>query len=81
MNRFVHVLDEKLREINADYDAKRYHDLILDKPLVTVVKSGGFDSWLRRNDKLGGQNKIPRLSNNREVLEQILQIAEEVTPL
>ncbi len=77
LSRFEHVLDEKLREINSDYDAKRYHDLILDKPVMTVVGAGAFDAWLRANDKLGGQNKIPRLSNNRRVLEQILQIAEE----
>ena len=76
MNRFVSVLDEKLRELNSDYDAKRYHDLILDKPLVTMVKPGCFDQWLRKNDKLGGQNKIQRLSNDRKLLEQILQIAE-----
>ena len=77
INRFVHVLDEKLREVNSDYDAKRYHNLILDKPAVSVVKNGTFDAWLRINDKLGGQNKIPRLSNSRKVLEQILQIAGE----
>lgn len=77
MKRFERVLDEKLREVNADYDAKRYHDLILEKPMVNVVGHGTFDAWLRINDKLGGQNKIPRLSNNRVVLEQILQIAGE----
>jgi hypothetical protein len=47
---------------------------------MSVVKTGSFDQWLRKNDKLGGQNKIPRLSNNRVVLEQILQIAEEEIP-
>ncbi|OFZ55561.1 MAG: hypothetical protein A3D92_13550 [Bacteroidetes bacterium RIFCSPHIGHO2_02_FULL_44_7] len=75
MERFEHVLDETLREVNADYDAKRFHDLIVEKPLVSLVKSGTFDNWLRANGRLGGQNKVPRLSNNREILEQILQTA------
>lgn len=76
MDRFVRVLDEKLREINSDYDAKRYHDIILEKPILKVVKSGTFDSWLKENGKLGGQNKIPRLSTDRIILEQILRTAE-----
>ena len=77
MNRFNHVLDEKLREINSDYDAKRYHDLVLDKPLVKTVPKESFDNWLKQKGKLGGQNKVPRLSNDRVILEQILQIREQ----
>ena len=76
MDRFNLILDEKLREINSDYDAKRYHDLVLDKPIVKSVPRETFDGWLKQNGKLGGQNKIPRLANDRVVLEQILQIAE-----
>lgn len=76
MQRFEHILDEKLRELNSDYDAKRYHDLILDKPLVTLVKGGTFDSWLRDKERLGGQNKVPRLSNDRTIVEQILQTGQ-----
>ena len=76
LDRFVTVLDEKLREVNSDYDAKRYHDLILSKPKMTIVPATTFDHWLRSIDKLGGQNKIPRLSNDREILEQILQTAK-----
>jgi len=75
MDRFNLVLDEKLREINSDYDAKRYHDLVIDKPIVKVVPKESFEEWLKQNGKLGGQNKIPRLSNDRTILEQILQIA------
>ena len=78
MNRFIQVLDEQLRELNNDYDAKRYHDLILDKPIVSVVEGGTFDLWLNRNNKLGGQNKIPRLCNDRIILEQILSFKNEV---
>ncbi len=73
MDRFNHILDEQLRESNSDYDAKRYHDLILQPPIVNVLESGSFDSWLKRRGKLGGQNKIPRLSNDRSIVEQILQ--------
>jgi hypothetical protein len=71
-------LDEKLREINSDYDAKRYNDMILAKPTVHFSAVGTFDSWLKDKGKLGGQNKIPRLSNNREILEQILTILEPI---
>jgi hypothetical protein len=77
MDRFNLVLDEKLREINSDYDAKRYHDLVLEKPLIKTVPSESFDKWLKQNGKLGGQNKIPRLSNDRLILEQILQLAND----
>lgn len=76
MERFKRVLDETLREINSDYDAKRYHGMVLVEPTIKTVGTGTFDQWLRSIGKLGGQNKIPRLSNDRRILEQILQIAE-----
>ena len=79
IERFGDVLDEKLREINSDYDAKRYHNIILQKPILNIVKPGTFDGWLKENNKLGGQNKIPRLMNDREILEQILQISNPNT--
>jgi hypothetical protein len=71
-DRFEFLLDEKLREINSDYDAKRYNDMVLSKPKIHFAQVGIFDSWLKNKGKLGGQNKIPRLSNNREILEQLL---------
>lgn len=76
--RFVTLLDEKLREINSDYDAKRAHDYIMKRPIVRQAQSGTFDAWLRSMDKLGGQNKIPRLSNDRVILEQLLEINSPV---
>jgi hypothetical protein len=76
--RFEFLVDEKLREINSDYDAKRYKDMILAKPTFHFTEVGTFDSWLKNKGKLGGQNKIPRLSNNREILEQILNILEPI---
>jgi hypothetical protein len=77
MSRFNRLLDEKLREVNSDYDAKRYHDFILQEPIIRTAKFGTFDQWLKSAGKLGGQNKIPRLSNDRAIMEQLLQM--EVT--
>lgn len=79
MDRFNLILDEKLRAINSDYDAKRYHDLVLEKPIVKIVPKESFDQWLKQNGKLGGQNKVPRLSNDRIILEQILQITNDTS--
>lgn len=75
-DRFALLLDEQLREINSDYDAKRYSNMVLDPPIVRVVMEGTFDQWLKSKGKLGGQNKVPRLSNNRETMEQILLIVD-----
>jgi hypothetical protein len=72
LNRFGMLLDEKLREINSDYDAKRYNNMVLNPPIINVAEKGTFDEWLKSEGKLGGQNKVPRLSNNRTILEQIL---------
>ena len=77
MERFNRVLDETLRELNSDYDAKRYNDLILDKPKIELVATETFDLWLRSIGKLGGQNKVPRLINDRSIVEQILQLSEK----
>ncbi len=76
INRFMFLLDESLRAINSDYDAKRTKNLALGKPLLHVLKSGSFDAWLQKKGKLGGQHKVPRLMNSREIVEQILQEAE-----
>ncbi|WP_027001059.1 GH3 auxin-responsive promoter family protein [Eisenibacter elegans] len=69
---FTHILDKTLREVNSDYDAKRYQDMALLMPTVHSVPSGTFYEWLRRRGKLGGQHKVPRLSNNREYIDEIL---------
>lgn len=75
INRFTNLLDEHLRELNSDYDAKRYQNLILDLPLIRITREGTFDAWLKSIGKLGGQHKVPRLSNDRKLMEQILQVA------
>lgn len=71
--RFEWILDETLRSINSDYDAKRTNNMALEFPLIRYVEIGTFDEWLRAKGKLGGQHKVPRLSNNREIVEQLLQ--------
>ncbi|MGV3631441.1 MAG: GH3 auxin-responsive promoter family protein [Bacteroidota bacterium] len=68
---FERILDTELRSINSDYDAKRQKDLLLENLEVKVAKHGTFDAWLKSKGKLGGQHKIPRLSNDRAILEEI----------
>lgn len=72
LNEFTLLLDEKLRQVNSDYDAKRYKDLALKLPILHHAPDGLFESWLGKKGKLGGQYKVPRLSNSREILEEIL---------
>ncbi|AKD02858.1 GH3 auxin-responsive promoter family protein [Pontibacter korlensis] len=74
LKRFTQVLDEKLREVNSDYDAKRQNDIALQGPLVHAAPKGTFLNWLSHKGKLGGQNKVPRLSNTRDYLEEIMQV-------
>jgi hypothetical protein len=73
-DEFIDVLDKKLREVNSDYDAKRQNDIALVKPMVHFVANGTFYTWMEKRGKLGGQHKVPRLSNSREYLEEILEI-------
>ncbi len=65
-------LDKRIRQINSDYDAKRSHDLALLNLKVHVLKPNSFESWLRSKGKYGGQNKVPRLRNDRYVLDQLI---------
>ncbi|MCS6916927.1 MAG: GH3 auxin-responsive promoter family protein [Chitinophagales bacterium] len=72
LSLFVDELDQALRRVNSDYDAKRQSDLALLQPLVRPVPRGTFYSWLKSKNKLGGQHKVPRLSNDRLLVEEIL---------
>ncbi|MFC3416556.1 GH3 auxin-responsive promoter family protein [Algoriphagus hitonicola] len=76
-DQFIHLLDNHLREINSDYDAKRYKDLALKAPLVHFASPGLFEKWLGKKGKLGGQHKVPRLSNDRGYLEELLELLKE----
>jgi len=69
---FTHVLDDTLRKINSDYDAKRCKDIALVAPTIHIVSEHTFYNWMKKRGKLGGQNKVPRLSNSREFVEDIL---------
>jgi len=73
LDHFIEILDTTLKAVNSDYEAKRYKDLTLSKPVVRVVPRGTFYNWFRERDKLGGQNKMPRLSNNREFIESVMK--------
>jgi len=71
---FDQLLDQHLRKINSDYDAKRNGDMALKFPLIHQMPKGSFFKWMKSRDKLGGQHKVPRLSNSREYLEAILRL-------
>ncbi len=77
--KFDSLLDEHLREINSDYDAKRYKDLALKAPIIHHAPTGIFASWMGKKGKLGGQHKVPRLSNSREYLDEILNLMKSPT--
>ncbi len=76
IEKFTEVLDNTLMAINSDYAAKRAHTIFLDPPLVTTAPQGLFNQWLRRagSGKLGGQRKIPRLSNDRKIIDEMLSL-------
>ncbi|MDX9906477.1 MAG: GH3 auxin-responsive promoter family protein [Bacteroidales bacterium] len=71
---FTETLDNALKSLNSDYEAKRFHDLILLPPVIRIMAPGTFYNWLKNKGKLGGQNKVPRLSNHRTIIEEILTV-------
>ena len=73
LNKFTVELDKALQSINSDYEAKRYKDIALHLPLLHIMPKGLFNEWLKSKGKLGGQHKVPRLSNERTLIEEILQ--------
>jgi len=70
------ILDNALKSVNSDYEAKRFKDLNLVKPVARSVPKGTFNKWLKAKNKLGGQNKVPRLSNSREYIEDLYIFAD-----
>lgn len=72
LNIFVQQLDKALQSVNSDYEAKRYKDMALQMPIVHIMPKDGFNKWLKDKGKLGGQHKVPRLSNERKYLEEML---------
>jgi hypothetical protein len=76
LEAFTVALDEALKETNSDYEAKRYKNIALRLPIVRILPHGSFTKWLRSKGKMGGQHKVPRLSNERKFLEEILSLQE-----
>lgn len=72
LEEFVAKMDAALQAANSDYEAKRHKDIALRMPIVHQMPKGGFNKWLKDKGKLGGQHKVPRLSNDRKYLEQIM---------
>jgi len=75
---FTEVLDNALKSLNSDYEAKRYKNMTLDMPKITILKDGIFYQWLKEKGRLGGQNKIPRLANERKYVEELLAINDKM---
>jgi len=74
INKFTELLDQFLKEVNSDYESKRYKDMTLVMPKVNIAKKDLFYNWMAKKNKLGGQHKVPRLSNERDLLEELLEI-------
>ncbi len=74
---FAEALDKKLQEINSDYEAKRHKNITLQPLEIIVARKGLFNDWMKQRGKLGGQNKVPRLSNSREYIEGLLELRIE----
>ena len=74
LEQFTEILDRELQKLNSDYEAKRYNNMTLNMPKVHKARTGLFHDWLKHKDKLGGQNKVPRLSNSREYVEELLNL-------
>lgn len=73
LKEFTNLLDQHLKSTNSDYEAKRYRDLILRKPIIQCVSKGTYYKWMKKRGKLGGQNKVPRLYNDRTYVDEILK--------
>ena len=74
LDAFAKILDETLQRVNSDYEAKRFKNITLQQLQIVQARPGLFHDWLKSRGKLGGQHKVPRLCNNREIIEQILAL-------
>lgn len=78
LEKFTQVLDLTLQKVNSDYEAKRYKDITLDRALVIVARENLFYIWLKAKGKIGGQNKVPRLANNRQYMDELIKLNNEI---
>jgi hypothetical protein len=76
INEFTAILDESLKKYNSDYEAKRSYNLSLAMPVVCSVERGVFYNWMKWREKAGGQNKVPKLANDRKYVESIRRFIE-----
>ena len=75
LTEFTTILDDTLKSLNSDYEAKRYKDMTLSIPKIHQAENGLFYKWLKQNQKLGGQHKVPRMSNGRIFMEELLELS------
>ncbi|WP_452600670.1 GH3 auxin-responsive promoter family protein [Pontimicrobium sp. MEBiC06410] len=74
INYFNELFDNALKSLNSDYEAKRYNNITLNKPQINIAREQLFYDWLKQNNKLGGQHKVPRLSNSRQYIDELLKL-------
>ena len=74
INHFNELLDHTLMSLNSDYEAKRFNNITLNKPKINIARTHLFYDWLKEKDKLGGQHKVPRLSNTRDYINDLLKL-------
>ncbi|NRB60769.1 MAG: GH3 auxin-responsive promoter family protein [Winogradskyella sp.] len=77
MSYFEELFDNALKSLNSDYEAKRYNNMTLNKPKIHCARTNLFYDWLKENNKLGGQHKVPRLSNSRDYVEELLSLNQK----
>jgi hypothetical protein len=80
IEQFADALDTALQQLNSDYEAKRFHDVTLQRLELIEARKGLFNDWLKMKGKLGGQHKVPRLSNNRNVIDELLNLQSSAKP-
>lgn len=74
LDYFMDLLDNSLKSLNSDYEAKRFNNITLNAPKLNIARPNLFYDWLKKNEKLGGQHKVPRLSNNRTLMDELLSM-------
>ena len=80
LEAFSNILDKYLQEINSDYEAKRYGDMALQRLTAQALPKGTFARWLKHKGKVGAQIKVPRLSNKRDLVEEVLALTQNSAP-
>ena len=76
LDEFGRILDQYLCQLNSDYEAKRNNNMMLTAPIITIAPKGSFYRWMSERKKLGGQNKVPRLRNDRSIIDKVIRIIQ-----